>query len=66
MSGGNSDNRFLLFVESKQDVYDVVVVGAGLAGLRASHKLLSGNEPKLKVLIIEAANRIGKKILLHV
>lgn len=42
--------------------YDVIVVGAGLAGLAAARELLR-NEPSLRVLVVEAKERIGGRIL---
>lgn len=44
------------------NAYDVIVIGAGLSGLVAAHKILS-KEPSLKCLILEATKRIGGQIL---
>ncbi|KAL6742999.1 hypothetical protein Aduo_016086 [Ancylostoma duodenale] len=41
---------------------DVIVVGAGLAGLSAARELLR-REPNLKVLVLEAKGRIGGRTL---
>jgi len=40
--------------------YDVIVVGAGPAGMFATHELLNQN-PKLKIALIEKGNRIGDR-----
>ena len=40
------------------ELYDVVIIGAGISGLSAADKLLS-KDPSLKIKILEAANRIG-------
>ncbi|RVE65533.1 hypothetical protein OJAV_G00117830 [Oryzias javanicus] len=40
------------------DIWDVVVVGAGLSGLSAAHLLLKKN-PKLRILILEGKDRVG-------
>ncbi|CAJ0589721.1 unnamed protein product [Cylicocyclus nassatus] len=42
--------------------YDVIVVGAGLAGLSAARELLK-REPALKILVLEAKNRVGGRTL---
>lgn len=41
---------------------DVLVVGAGLTGLVTAYKILQ-KDPQLKVLVIEASDRIGGQIL---
>src|SRR5580693_7532467 len=41
------------------NIYDVVVIGAGMAGLTAARALA---EAKLKVLVVEAQDRIGGRI----
>jgi len=43
-----------------KDIHDVVVVGAGMAGLTAARALAEGG---LKVLVVEAQDRIGGRIL---
>ncbi len=42
-----------------QDVYDVIVVGAGSAGIAAAHEL---HKAKKKVLVLEARERIGGRV----
>lgn len=49
-------------IDYSNDSYDVIVVGAGLSGLVAGHKILS-KEPTLKILVLEAATRIGGQIM---
>ena len=44
-----------------QEYYDVVIIGAGAAGLMCG--IEAGNRGR-KVLIIDHANRVGKKILI--
>ena len=41
--------------------YDVVIVGAGMAGMTAA-RLLSRAGPGLKVLILEARDRVGGRL----
>lgn len=43
--------------------FDVIIVGAGLAGLSAAHQILKRTEGKLKVLVLEAKDRIGGRTL---
>jgi monoamine oxidase len=38
--------------------HDVLILGAGLAGLSSAHRLLSQN-PNLSILILEARDRVG-------
>lgn len=38
--------------------YDVLIVGAGLAGLAAAHRITLSN-PSLTILILEARDRVG-------
>lgn len=42
-----------------QDEYDVIVIGAGIAGLRAAQVLRRQN---VKVLVVEASQRIGGRV----
>ncbi|VDL72521.1 unnamed protein product [Nippostrongylus brasiliensis] len=42
--------------------YDVIVVGAGIAGLTAAKELLMA-EPSLRVLVLEATGRVGGRML---
>ena len=42
-----------------QKIYDVIVIGAGMAGLKAAHDLQSKG---LSVIVLEANNRIGGRI----
>ncbi len=44
--------------------YDAVIIGAGIAGLTAV-RLLSREGPGLKVLILEARDRVGGRIYTH-
>ena len=45
---------------SNQNLFDVIVVGAGMAGLAAAHDL-SGH-PALSVLVLEAQNYVGGRV----
>lgn len=47
-------------VESRTDTGRVVVVGAGIAGLAAAHRLL---ERGARVTVVEASDRVGGKLL---
>lgn len=38
--------------------YDVLILGAGLAGLSAAHRIHTSS-PHLKILILEARDRVG-------
>jgi monoamine oxidase len=40
------------------EIFDVIIVGAGLAGLSAGYYILKSN-PNLKILILEAKHRVG-------
>ncbi|MZD05907.1 protoporphyrinogen oxidase, partial [Streptomyces sp. SID5785] len=40
---------------------DVLVIGGGIAGLAAAHRLLDGDEP-VRVTVLEAADRLGGKL----
>lgn len=44
-----------------QDKYDVIILGAGAAGLMCA---ITAGQCGLRVLVLEKANRIGKKILM--
>ncbi|MFI6877306.1 protoporphyrinogen oxidase [Streptomyces sp. NPDC050400] len=41
---------------------DVLVIGGGIAGLAAAHRLLDGDEP-VNVTVLEASHRLGGKLL---
>jgi monoamine oxidase len=43
-----------------QEIFDVIIVGAGAAGLMAAWELIQVDK---KVLIVEARDRIGGRIL---
>lgn len=43
------------------DDFDVVIVGCGLSGLTAAHKILKQN-PSLKICIVEARGRMGGRL----
>jgi len=45
--------------EHDVDVYDVLIVGGGMAGLSAAHALL---DDELEVLILEARDRLGGRV----
>ena len=40
----------------------VVVVGGGIAGLSAAHRLVESNHPGLEVILLEASDRLGGTI----
>lgn len=46
----------------KESIYDVVIVGAGMAGISSAYHLLYENDFKGKVAILEARDRIGGRI----
>jgi len=41
--------------------YDVVIVGAGMAGLSAAYRILT-ERPSTKLLILESRGRVGGRI----
>ena len=45
----------------ESEVLDVIIVGAGLAGLTAGHTL-KHYDPSLRVLVLEADHRVGGKL----
>ena len=46
---------------SKPDQWDVIVLGAGAAGLMCA---FTAAQRKRRVLVLEKANKVGKKILM--
>lgn len=46
------------FEDKNEDVYDVIVVGAGIAGSSAAY-YLKKNCPSLKIIVVEAKDRVG-------
>ena len=48
--------------ETNDLMIDVVIVGAGLAGIMTSYELLKNN-PRLKVLIVEKTNNLGGALI---
>ena len=40
-----------------ENTYDVIVIGAGAAGLTAAYEL-SKNKPKCKIIVLEARGRL--------
>ncbi|XP_069017999.1 probable flavin-containing monoamine oxidase A [Embiotoca jacksoni] len=44
------------------DIWDVIIVGAGLSGLSATH-LLKKRDAKLKIVILEGKDRVGGRTL---
>ncbi|MCE2998206.1 MAG: FAD-dependent oxidoreductase, partial [Flammeovirgaceae bacterium] len=49
-------SAFTEFTNGEDELYDVVVIGAGLSGLTAAQKLVEANK---KVLVLEAQDRVG-------
>ncbi|MFH4977658.1 hypothetical protein AB6A40_004367, partial [Gnathostoma spinigerum] len=47
--------------DGKDQVYDVIIVGGGLAGLSAAHQLSKSNST-LQVLVLEARPRLGGRV----
>ncbi|XP_028418305.1 probable flavin-containing monoamine oxidase A [Dendronephthya gigantea] len=45
-----------------EDTYDVIIVGAGAAGLTAAYELTK-NKPECKIIVLEARDRIGGRLL---
>lgn len=48
--------------QTQSEITDVIIVGAGMAGISAASKIKSRNS-KIRVIILEAADRIGGRIL---
>jgi monoamine oxidase len=44
-----------------KDVYDCIIVGAGIAGLTAAHSLSKSNAD-LKVMLLEGRSRLGGRL----
>ncbi|PVG01271.1 amine oxidase [Serendipita vermifera] len=44
-----------------EDSYDIIIVGAGMAGLAAAHHILT-KRPSTKLLILESRDRVGGRI----
>jgi len=55
------DNGIQKTTEETKDAFDVIVVGAGVAGLACAKKLKE-NDKNCKVLVLEGNNRIGGRI----
>ena len=47
-------------MENKKSIYDVIIIGAGIAGIFAGYELVKNN-PKLKVAILEEGEGIDKR-----
>lgn len=45
----------------KTSKYDVIVIGAGVAGLSAAYRILT-HRPGTKVLLLEARDRVGGRV----
>jgi monoamine oxidase len=58
--GGASALAACVPARGRRDVADVIIIGAGLAGLHAAHMLASEG---VKVLVLEAADRVGGRLL---
>lgn len=48
--------------DSNQTRYDVIIVGAGVAGLTAAHRLKQADD-SVKVLVLEAKDRVGGRTI---
>jgi len=48
-------------MKNEDNIYDVIILGAGAAGLMSA--ITAGKRGK-KVLILEKSNKVGKKILM--
>ncbi|CAG8734248.1 6814_t:CDS:2, partial [Acaulospora colombiana] len=44
-----------------EDNYDIIIVGAGMAGLAAAHQILT-KRPSTKLLVLESRDRVGGRI----
>jgi 2-polyprenyl-6-methoxyphenol hydroxylase-like FAD-dependent oxidoreductase len=46
----------------QEDTYDVAIVGGGIAGMYAAHRVLRDGEPHARVVLFEAAHRLGGRV----
>ena len=53
-----NDTKKTNYKEDDNDVYDIIIVGAGISGLSAAYTLKKSLKD-IKLLIIEAKNRVG-------
>ncbi|HSW59620.1 MAG TPA: FAD-dependent oxidoreductase [bacterium] len=57
------EKRFQKNNESEESIYDVIVVGGGMAGLSAGYHLKKRFGDERKILVVEKSNRVGGRIL---
>jgi len=48
-------------MEAERKIYDVIVIGAGIAGLTAAESLLA-HDKNLDVIVVEGSDRVGGRV----
>jgi protoporphyrinogen oxidase len=43
------------------NIYDIIILGGGIAGIYTTYKLLQ-KDPNLSIIVLEATNRFGGRV----
>ena len=60
----NTHKKIKVMKPKKDDIWDYIIIGAGITGLYAAYRLRQSTDPRSRILILEAGCRVGGRMAL--